>query len=117
MSQTITSPATEWPRTSSETVSPEALIDLLDDHHAQEISAILSDDAKTASEIVAQCDCSRTTVYRRLNRLQDAGLLTTDLRYDAEGHHRTTYQLRFDSLSIRLDTGGLQCAIESTDIE
>ncbi|WP_253738237.1 ArsR/SmtB family transcription factor [Halohasta salina] len=93
----------------------EVLIDLLDDDHAREISAVIVDEPKTAREIVAQCESSRTTVYRRLSRLQEAGLLSTDLRYDADGHHRTTYYLRFDSLSIRLDTGGLDCAIESTD--
>lgn len=58
---------------------------------------------------------SATTVYRRLGRLEDAGLLTTELRYDADGHHRTTDQLRFDTVSIQLDTGGLNCAVASTD--
>jgi len=99
---------------SATTVSTDALISLLSDEHAREVSTAIVDEAKTAREIVAECDSSRTTVYRRLNRLEDAGLLTTGMRYDANGHHRTTYQLRFDSLSIRLETGGLNCAIEST---
>lgn len=99
---------------SATSVSTDALISLLSDNHAREISTAIVDDAKTAREIVAECDGSRTTVYRRLNRLEDAGLLTTDTRYDTNGHHRTTYELRFDSLSIHLETGGLNCAVEST---
>jgi response regulator of citrate/malate metabolism len=99
---------------SATSVSTDALITLLSDDHAREISTAIVDEAKTAREIVSECDGSRTTVYRRLNRLEDAGLLTTHMRYDANGHHRTTYQLRFESLSIHLETSGLNCAVEST---
>lgn len=113
--QTHTSPVTKPDRPSSQTISPEALISLLSDDHAREISTAIVDEPKTAREIVAECDSSRTTVYRRLNRLDDAGILTTNMCYDADGHHRTSYELRFDSLSIHLDTGGLDCVVKSVD--
>lgn len=113
--QTHASPVTERNSSASQAVSTETLISLLSDDHAREISTAIVEGPKTAREIVAECDSSRTTVYRRLGRLEDAGLLTTGMRYNADGHHRTTYQLRFDSLSIQLDTGGLNCAVESTD--
>ncbi|WP_324757165.1 ArsR/SmtB family transcription factor [Haloarcula sp. GH36] len=98
-----------------ETIKATELVALLDDDHAREIITAITDEAKSAREIVRECNSSRPTVYRRLNRLQEAGLVTTEMRYDSDGHHCKTFRLRYDSASIRLGTDGLCCTVETSD--
>ncbi|MFC6975906.1 ArsR/SmtB family transcription factor [Halomicroarcula sp. GCM10025709] len=98
-----------------ETIQATELVALLDDEHAREIITAISEEAKAAREIVTECNSSRPTVYRRLNRLQEAGLVTTAMRYDSDGHHCKTFRLRYDSASIRLGADGLCCTVEASD--
>lgn len=98
-----------------ETIQATELVALLDDDHAREIITAISDEAKAAREIVRECHSSRPTVYRRLNRLQEAGLVTTAMRYDSDGHHCKTFRLRYDSASISLGADGLCCTVEVSD--
>lgn len=98
-----------------ESIQAEELLALLDDDHARAIITTISEEAKAAREIVAECHSSRPTVYRRLNRLQEAGLVTTEMQYDSDGHHRKTFRLRYDSASISLGADGLDCTVGRAD--
>jgi predicted transcriptional regulator len=83
------------------------LLALLDDSYTREILACLRDGHKPARSIVASCDCSRPTVYRRLARLEETGIVSASVRYDPDGHHRKRFHLRVDKIIIELEERGV----------
>lgn len=87
------------------------ILSLLDDSYTREILACLRDSPKPARSIVANCDCSRPTVYRRLARLERTGIVSTSVRYDPDGHHRKRFHLCVDRVTIELEADGI--AIET----
>ena len=61
-------------RSPATTIDPTATLTLLSDEHAREILEVLGDKPLPAREIFERLDMSRATVYRRLERLESAGL-------------------------------------------
>lgn len=86
----------------------ETVLTLLDDDHARAILTATSVEPMSARELSDHCDVSRTTVYRRVERLTAAGLLDERTRPRADGHHDTVYVALLDELSIRLRDGDLE---------
>ncbi|ERH11630.1 MAG: putative transcriptional regulator [halophilic archaeon J07HB67] len=82
-------------------------LELLSDDCAREILAVVAEEPTPARRISEQLDVSRTTVYRRLDRLEEAGLLDAQLAYDPDGHHRKEFALAVDQLAVTVDTDGV----------
>lgn len=95
--------------------SPATLIELLGDAHAREILAALREGAKSARALSKECDTSRPTVYRRLERLQAAGLVTESMEYDGNGHHRRTFAVAVQTVGFELGTEGFEASVEPTE--
>ncbi len=89
-------------RTSGE---PPDQLALLDDEYARRILGLLSEASHRGRELSERCEFSRPTVYRRLNRLEDAGLVRSELRIDPEGNHCKEFSLARDALRITFDDG------------
>jgi predicted transcriptional regulator len=83
------------------------ILALLDDSYTREILTCLRDGPKPAHSVVANCDCSRPTVYRRLARLEETGVVSASVRYDPDGHHRKRFHLCVDKITITLDESGI----------
>lgn len=90
------------------------LLEVLDDDHSRDILEAISAEPKPARALVEECDASRSTVYRRLDRLAEAGLVESGMELDADGHHRTifeatleelTFDIRDGEISLRVTTG------------
>ncbi|MBX0286493.1 helix-turn-helix domain-containing protein [Haloarcula salinisoli] len=90
----------------------ETVVALLDDDHARAILTATSDDALSAKELSERCDISQATVYRRVDRLTDAGLVTERTRPRADGHHDTVYAATLDELTVRLRDGELEFELD-----
>jgi len=86
----------------------ETVVALIDDDHARAILTATSDEALSAKELSERCDVSQATVYRRVDRLTDAGLVVERTRPRADGHHDTVYVATLDTLTIRLRDGRLE---------
>lgn len=86
----------------------DSLLALLEDDHARAILTATSVEPMSAAELSDHCDVSQTTVYRRVERLVDAGLVAERTRPRADGHHDTVYVARLDELSVRLRGGTLE---------
>lgn len=91
-------------RTSGE---PPDQLRLLDDEYARRILGLLSERPHRGRELSERCEFSRPTVYRRLNRLEDAGLVRSELRLDPDGNHCKEFTLARDTLRITFDDGTL----------
>jgi DNA-binding Lrp family transcriptional regulator len=84
---------------------PEKLLQLLDDEYTQKILSTLGEKPTTCRDIAANTDVSRPTIYRRINKLQAAGILIEGMKIGANGHHRSTYELNPFALNIEISNG------------
>jgi DNA-binding transcriptional ArsR family regulator len=87
-----------------ESIDMEALLSILSDDYAREILKAVSSDPLPAPEIADRLDFSKPTVYRRLNRLEEIGVVETSLAYDPDGHHRKQFQATLDQVVLSIDT-------------
>jgi len=93
---------------------PEEVLALLNTEYTRPILEAIETEAKAARDIAEECNASRPTVYRRLNRLQKAGLVETGMVYDADGHHRTVFEATFEALSVDVTDDGLAVTVTTT---
>jgi DNA-binding HxlR family transcriptional regulator len=91
------------------------VVDLLHDEYARSILKETSTQPMSAKELNEGYDTSLTTVYRRVEQLEKAGLITERTRPRPDGHHETVYVASLDELSIRLRDGELEFEIERRD--
>lgn len=92
----------------------ETVVGLLDDEHARTILAATSVESLSASQLAAKCDTSRQTVYRRLERLQEADFVTSRTQLREDGHHDTVYRATLARLSVELRDGAFEFELERT---
>lgn len=105
---------TDLARQNEPTADPDELLALLSDDYARSILKAISEKERPARKIAEALDLSRATVYRRLNRLEDAGLVDTTVELHSEGHHRKHY---FAALNeFRLSFEGGDVAVEATTL-
>jgi len=83
------------------------LLSLLGDEYACDILRTLADGPRPARALIEEHEMSRTTVYRRLDRLTDAGIVDSRLRPVADGHHRREFSLAVDELAFRVGADGV----------
>lgn len=83
---------------SDESSEPEATIDILSDEYACRIVTTLDEGPMAAVDLAAECGISRTTVYRRLNRLQTLGFVAATEQRDSNVIHRNYYRLTLNEV-------------------
>ena len=88
-----------------------ALAGLLEDEYAHAILLETSTQAMSAPELSEICDASESTIYRRIERLQEYNLLTEQVRLDRDGHHYNTYVARLERITIELTEGAFEMEI------
>jgi predicted transcriptional regulator len=89
------------------TIDSEETLSMLGDDYAREILTVIKHDPLPAREIAERLDLSRATVYRRLNRLESAGVVRATMSYHPDGHHRKRFQADFDHLVLSIDAGDI----------
>lgn len=89
--------------------------ELLANPCAREILVQTAREALSADELAERCDASRTTVYRQLERLEAADLVTPAVQFDPDGHHFERYRARLDRITVDLDADGLSVTVDRTD--
>ncbi len=88
-------------------VDPEALLSLLDDDCARDVLRMTRQEPLPAREIADRLDVSRPTAYRRLNRLQEAGLVDTSLALHPDGHHRQEFRATVSEVLLTFEDGDI----------
>jgi Predicted transcriptional regulators len=89
-------------------VDSTQLLPLLGDECVMDILQTIGDTAAPAREIAEEIGVSRTTVYRRLDRLQEAGLVQASMLYNPNGHHKQQYELTVDRVQLNIGDGSLE---------
>lgn len=90
------------------------VVELLSDAHVRTILSATSVEPCSASELAERCDASDQTVYRRLERLEEARLVADRIRARDDGHHDTVYTARLEHVSITLRDGEFEFTVEHT---
>jgi predicted transcriptional regulator len=86
--------------------APEEVVDLLTDEYAREILRAVTGEAKPACELVDLLGVSRPTVYRRLDDLEEVGLVEPTMSFDPDGHHRREFRATFEEVTVTLTADG-----------
>lgn len=73
----------------------------LEDQTCREIITEL-DEPKTVAEIAQTCDVPLSTTYRKVERLDEASLITQRTEIRREGHHRVRYRVNFATIVVLL---------------
>ena len=94
--------------------SPTELFALLDDEYARAILTATSSQPMSAKTLSEECDASLPTVYRRVDRLIDCGLLAEQTEVAKDGHHYSVYKARLDRLTVELEDGELRVTLEQS---
>lgn len=81
------------------------VIALLDDEYARAILVETSREPQSATALGETCDASDPTIYRRLERLREAGLVTEQQQLDPGGHHYKTYEADVERVTVEIEDG------------
>ncbi|MEF8853783.1 MAG: winged helix-turn-helix domain-containing protein [Haloarculaceae archaeon] len=103
------------PTRKSADLAPTTLLELLDDDYARGILEATTEEAAPARQLAERLDASRATVYRRLERLEEAGLVEPAMTYDADGYHRKVFRATLQSVTVTLDDGAVEATVDVAD--
>ena len=92
-------------RTDDIDLSATELFDLFGDEYTRRVYQTVTAQPRSGRAVAEAADVSRTTAYRRLNELRDAGLVRTEMMICDDGHHKERFEAVATSLSVSLDDG------------
>lgn len=95
--------------------SAEELLELLGDEYAACILETVVEQPRTGREIVEATDISKATTYRRLERLENAGLVESTMQLDEDGHHCKQFHAIVQSVQVGFGKDGLTAQTEPAD--
>ncbi|MXR52291.1 MarR family transcriptional regulator [Halovenus sp. WSH3] len=101
--------------TAPETTDPEELLSLLGDEYARAILEAIAGSPQAGRDIVDATGFSKATVYRRLDRLEEAGLVASETVFDPDGHHRERFRATFEGATCRFGPDGIETVIHPAD--
>lgn len=90
----------------------EQVVDYLGDDHVRTILVQTCEGPKSVDALSDACGVDPSTIYRRVQRLQEADLLEEQQKLDPGGHHHKVYVARVQEVRIRFETEGIDVAIE-----
>ncbi|WP_075935902.1 winged helix-turn-helix domain-containing protein [Halosegnis longus] len=91
--------------------STEELLNLFGDEYTRRVFEAVSEQPRGGRAVAQAADVSRPTAYRRLNELQNAGLVTSECYAAPDGHHREQFSASARHLSVSLDGGDIEATI------
>lgn len=95
--------------------SAAQLVDLLGDEYTRQVLETIADEPMGGREIAEATAISRPTVYRRLNRLEEVGLVETRMELCPNGNHHKQFQAVLEMASFQLDGGELTASVRTED--
>jgi len=110
-----TGTATQREESGPPQIDAAELLDLLGDEYTREVLQTLASEPRTGREIVATADASKATVYRRLDRLSEAGLIESSTKLDPDGHHREQFWITFEGASCTVSEDGIEAQLRVPD--
>jgi DNA-binding HxlR family transcriptional regulator len=88
---------------------------LLADADTRTLLEAVAEEPASPTELAELVDVSRKTVYRRLDQLHEAGLVSEHTRPRADGHHETVYTAALEGIHVELTDDGLTYRVETDE--
>ena len=107
--------ATGSEQTPQHTVEAEDLLETLGDEYTHRVFTAVVDEPRTGSELVDATGVSRATVYRRLQELEEAGLVDSTVNIASDGNHCKRFHAVVTSLRVNFDADGFSARLEAGD--
>lgn len=98
-----------------EEVDPAAVLRLLEDEYARGILIRTSAQPMTAEQLATACDASLSTIYRRVDDLENHGLLESEEQLDPAGDHYRRFEATVESVQVTFDDGDLLVDVDRID--
>ncbi|MDQ2049314.1 winged helix-turn-helix domain-containing protein [Natronolimnohabitans sp. A-GB9] len=95
------------------TSASEELLELLGDRYARRILLAIHEETLSAQRLAETTGISEPTIYRRLERLEQLGLVTSELLLDAGGNHYKQYRAVLERVTLRFDGDGLVVSVRT----
>lgn len=92
-----------------------SVLDLLADPYARRILTAANDEPMTAKALSDACEASLPTIYRRVDTLDDHGLLEEKTVVDPDGSHRSVYRTAVESVHATLEGDELRVVVDTRD--
>jgi DNA-binding transcriptional ArsR family regulator len=92
--------------------SIEGLLKALADEECRQILRELNQAPMSAPELVESRSIARSTVYRKLELLEQIGLVHTGIRLDTTGTHTTEYDTTLSNLRIECAESGFELVVQ-----
>jgi len=99
--------------TETPTVAADRLLELLGDEYARNVLRAVTERPRTGKEIAEATDVSKPTAYRRLERLEAAGLVASTQRLDPNGHHCKQYHAVVEGLDFEFGADGVDVSVDT----
>lgn len=88
----------------------------LGDGDCRSILAAIEETPRSAAELATRCDLPLSTTYRKVNRLEAAGLLEEQTRLDPDRNHQSEYTASPADVCVSVDAeGGLRVTVSYDD--
>jgi len=105
----------ETEETVTATESVQGVLDALDDEECRAILEATTQESLTAGEIADECDLPSSTAYRKIDLLDDADLLTEELRIRRSGKHVSEYACAIDDVTLSVGDDGVELSVSRTE--
>lgn len=90
----------------------DELFAALDDEPSREILSQTSETDRSAQELAAVIDVSEATIYRRLERLKEHGLVHEGIRIEKDGNHRRVYRATIKRIEVDITNEDVTARVE-----
>lgn len=91
----------------------DALLELLSDAYACRLLCALDDGPLSATALVDRCEMSRPTVYRRLDRLTEVGLVEARQSVSSTGTHRREFRRTPATVAFHVSETGVDGTVRT----
>jgi len=108
MSSKLTpAPGTSGSATQEDDVTPTELLELLGDAYTRKVLRAVVEQPRSGTAVMEAADVSKATAYRRLDALEETGLVASETVFDPDGHHHDRYRAVVEEIELSFESDGL----------
>ncbi len=105
-----TSPSEQTPQ---QTVAADDLLELLGDEYTYRVFEAVVEQPRTGRELIEATGASKATVYRRLDDLEEAGLVESTINIASDGNHCKRFHAVVTAMQVTVGADGVSAHLES----
>jgi predicted transcriptional regulator len=88
------------------------LLELLGDEYTYRVFEAVVEQPRTGRELIDAADVSKATVYRRLEELEEAGLVESTLSIASDGNHCKEFHATVSVIEVEFGADGFDARVE-----